>query len=113
MMTLTHTLIITGEPDDDWEIEHPDECWFDVIDWDGGPALYRDTDCVVSGKINWDPRAVEGFDALPPGRYTLSYRHAGEGERYEDWLLVGCERASDHGPHRLCPGNGIYRAVRS
>jgi hypothetical protein len=110
-MILSHTLII--EEDGSWEIDHLAECWFDVTDWDGGPALYRDTDCKISGKINWDPDAIDEFGTLPTGRYRLTYRHAGEGERYEDWLLVGCERASAHGPHELCPGSGVYRAARS
>jgi hypothetical protein len=113
MMILSHTLVVPGDGDDAWEIEHPDGCWVDVPDWDGVTILYRDTDCVVSGKINWDPRATEGFDALPPGRYALHYRHEGESDRFDDWLMIGCGALPDHGPHEGCPGEGPFRAVRS
>lgn len=108
---MSHTLII--EEGESWEIEHPDECWVEVRDWDGGPALYRDTDCKISGKINWDPDVTDGFDNLPPGRYTITYRHEGKGECYTDWILVGCDPGPVHGPHDLCPGSGYDRAVRS
>jgi hypothetical protein len=86
MIFMSHTLII--EDDFSWEIEHPEECWYSVTDDTGFNVQYWDTDCAVSGKINWDPQPVKDFEALQPGRYTLTYRHDGEGERYEDWLAI-------------------------
>jgi hypothetical protein len=112
-MILSHTLIIRGDKDPDgcWEIEHPDQCWVNVEDWDGGPG-YRDTRCGVSGKINWDPDATGEFGILPPGRYTITYRHEGKGECYEDWFMIGCGALADHGPHEGCPGEGPERVRR-
>lgn len=107
MMILSHVLIIRGDEDPDgfWEIEHPDECWTDVKDWDGGPG-YRDTNCSISGKINWDQNALDEFQALSQGRYMIKYRHRGEGEFYTDWLEIGCgSRHRHHGPHEGCPGS--------
>jgi len=111
-MILSHTLVVPGDGDDPWEIEHPDGCWYDFVDRDDGLVLYRDTDCAVSGKIDWDPQATEGFDGLPPGRYSISFRHEGEGDRFESWLLIGCGARADHGPHEGCPGEGPERSMR-
>jgi hypothetical protein len=109
-MILSHTLII--EDDFGWEIDHPAGCWDEMTDWDGSPCIYRETNCVVSGKLNWDPNAIDEFGTLPPGRYALTYRHEGEGERYEDWLMIGCGALADHGPHEGCPGEGPERVRR-
>lgn len=113
-MILSHILIIEAETygDNTWEIKHPDECWVTVPDWDGNDG-YRDTNCSISGKINWDPDAINEFGTLLPGRYTLTYDCTGEGEMYDDWLVIGCGRLFDHRSHEGCPGQGPDRVTRS
>lgn len=113
-MILSHVLIIEDvfPGDHTWEIVHPDDCWITVPDWDGGDG-YRDTNCSISGKINWDPDAINEFGTLLPGRYTLTYDCTGEGELYDDWLVIGCKALHDHRPHEGCPGQGPDRATRS
>lgn len=65
---MAHVLIITGEPDDPWEVDHPEDC--PTAGLYGGMVL--DHVCTVGRELSHTglPSSLAG---LPPGRYDIEY----------------------------------------
>lgn len=65
---MTHFLIITNDPDELWDVEHPEDCpTYDL--YDGACTDYA---CKLGLEIS-NVGLPEGLTHLPPGRYEVEY----------------------------------------